>query len=150
MYIYLSLHLYTWKCLLIIGFPGGSDGKESACSVKNLPTVQETCVQTWVGKIPWRRKWQPIQVFLPGEFHGQWSLTGYSSYGCKEFDMTERLSLTPFFSLSPCLEGKFPVALVKTFKFLLIFSLEISLSCILSPSDRTCIFTRYLGRIIFF
>ena len=64
--------------------------------------------------------------------------------------MTEQLSLTPFFSLSPCLEGKSPGALVKTFKFLLIFSLEISLSSILSPSDRTCIFIRYLGRIIFF
>jgi len=64
--------------------------------------------------------------------------------------MTEQLSLTPFFSLSLCLEGKFPGALVKTFKFLLIFSVEISLSSILSPSYRTCIFIRYLGRILFF
>ena len=39
---------------------------------------------------------------------------------------------------------------MKTFKFLLIFSLEISLSSILSSSDRTCIFIRYLGRIMFF
>ena len=40
----------------------------------------------------WRRKWQPTPVFLPGEFHGQRSLPGYSSWGCKELDMTERLN----------------------------------------------------------
>jgi len=32
----------------------------------------------WIGKIPWRRAWQPTSVFLPGEFHGQRSLSGYS------------------------------------------------------------------------
>ena len=52
----------------------------------------------WVGKIPWRREWQPTPVFLPGEFHGQRSLAGYSPWGCKESDMTERLTLS--FSLS--------------------------------------------------
>ena len=46
--------------------------------VKNLPAVQETCTDLpWVGKTPWRREWQPTLVFLPGEFHGQWSLVGY-------------------------------------------------------------------------
>ena len=43
----------------------------------------------WVGKIPWRRKWQPAPVFLPGESHGQRSLAGYSPWGHKESDMTE-------------------------------------------------------------
>ena len=43
----------------------------------------------WVGKIPWRRKWLLIPVFLPGKFHGQRSLEGYSPWGCKESDMTE-------------------------------------------------------------
>ena len=37
----------------------------------------------WVGKIPWRRKWQPTPVFLPGESHGQRSLAGYSPWGHK-------------------------------------------------------------------
>jgi len=37
---------------------------------KDLPAMQETWVQAWVRKIPWRRKWQPTPVFLPGEFHG--------------------------------------------------------------------------------
>ena len=45
----------------------------------------------WVGKIPWRRKWQPTPVFLPGESHERRSLVGYSPWGCKESDMTERL-----------------------------------------------------------
>ena len=43
----------------------------------------------WVGKIPWRRAWQPTPVFLPGESHGQGSLMGYGPEGCKGLDMTE-------------------------------------------------------------
>ena len=35
----------------------------------------------WVGKISWRRKWQPTRVFLPGKFHGQWSLVSCSPWG---------------------------------------------------------------------
>ena len=43
----------------------------------------------WVGKIPWRRTWQPTPAFLPGESHGQRSLAGYSPWGHKESDTTE-------------------------------------------------------------
>ena len=46
----------------------------------------------WVRKIPWRRKWQPLPVVLPGKSHGQRSLAGYSPWAGKESDMTERLS----------------------------------------------------------
>ena len=63
--------------------------------VKNLPAMQETQeTQVWsrVRKIPWRRKWQPTPVFLPGESHGQRSLAGYSPWGHKELDMTEWIS----------------------------------------------------------
>ena len=45
----------------------------------------------WVGKIPWRRKWQPTLVFLPGKFHGQRSLASYNPWGGKELVMTELL-----------------------------------------------------------
>jgi len=45
-----------------------------------------------VRKIPWRREWQSTPVFLPGEFHGQRSLAGYSPWGCKELDTTEQPS----------------------------------------------------------
>ena len=43
----------------------------------------------WVGKIPWRRRWQPTPVFLLGEFHGQRNLVGYSPWGHKELDTTD-------------------------------------------------------------
>ena len=50
----------------------------------------------WVGKIPWRRKWQPTPVFLPGKSNGWRSLAGYCPWGRKELDMTERLHFTSF------------------------------------------------------
>ena len=46
----------------------------------------------WMGKIPCRRAWQPLPVFLPGESHGQRSLAGHSPRGCEELGTTERLS----------------------------------------------------------
>ena len=45
----------------------------------------------WVGKIPWRTKWQPTPVLLPGKSHGQRSPVGYSPWGRQESDTTERL-----------------------------------------------------------
>ena len=51
------------------GFPGGS-------VVKNSPVKQEHRFDPWVGKIPWRRKWQATPVFLPGKSHGERSLMG--------------------------------------------------------------------------
>ena len=42
----------------------------------------------WVGKMPWRREWEPTPVFLPGEFHGQRSLAGYHPQDCEKSDMT--------------------------------------------------------------
>jgi len=48
----------------------------------------------WVGKIPWRRKWQHTPIFLPGESHGQRSLVGYSPWGSKELDTSEGVTHT--------------------------------------------------------
>ena len=45
--------------------------------VKHLSAMQETWFDPWVGKVPWRRKWQLTPVFLPGKSHGQQSLVGY-------------------------------------------------------------------------
>ena len=45
-------------------------------------------VDPWVGKISWRRKWQPTPVSFPEKCHGQKSLAGYSPRGHKELDMT--------------------------------------------------------------
>ena len=55
-----------------------------------LFAMRETWLQ--IGKILWRRAWQPTPVFLPGEPHEQRSLVGYSPWGRKESDMTERLN----------------------------------------------------------
>ena len=66
-----------------------------AQTVKNPPAMQGTWVWSLVGKIPWRREWQPTPVFLSGEFHGQRSLVGYISWGHKELDTTEWLTHLP-------------------------------------------------------
>ena len=67
-----------------------------ALGVKNLPTdageAREEGLIPGSGGFPWRRKWQPTPVFSPGKFHGQRSLAGYSPWGHKESDTTERLS----------------------------------------------------------
>jgi len=53
--------------------------------LKNQPAMWEI----WVRKILWRREWLPTPVFLPGEFHGQRNLAGYSPWSCKELDISE-------------------------------------------------------------
>ena len=67
-----------------MGFPGSSDDKESACSARDPGWIPELVRSSG------RREWLPTLVFLPGEFHGQGSLVGYSSWG-DESDMTEGL-----------------------------------------------------------
>ena len=52
-------------------------------------TRDAAALDPWVGKIPWRRKWQPTPVFLPGESYGQRGLVGYSPWGRKESDTTK-------------------------------------------------------------
>ena len=51
----------------------------------------------WVGKIPWRKKWQPTPEFLPGEFHGQRSLVGCSPWDPTELDMSEQLTFSMYY-----------------------------------------------------
>ena len=58
-------------------FPGGSDGKESACNAGDLGLVPG------LGRFPGGGHGNPTPVFLPGEFHGQRSLAGYSPWGHK-------------------------------------------------------------------
>ena len=105
----------------ILGFPGGSVVKNPPAgeardvglipvlgrspgvgkwqpTLASLVAQRSICLQCgrpgfdpWVGKIPWRKKWQHTPVFLPGEPHGWRSLVGYSPRGRKESDTTERL-----------------------------------------------------------
>ena len=62
-------------------------GKKSICQCRRHG------FNPWEWKITWRRKWQPTRVFLPGKFHGQRSLAGFSPKRCKESDTTEQLSM---------------------------------------------------------
>ena len=59
--------------------------------VKNLLQCRRLGFDPWVGMIPWRRKWQPTLLLLPGKSHGRRSLVGYSLQGRKESDTTEQL-----------------------------------------------------------
>ena len=66
-----------------MGFPGSSDGKESAHSVGDLGSIPES------GRSPGEGNGKPTPAFLPGEFHGQKSLVGYILWGCKKSGTTE-------------------------------------------------------------
>ena len=67
------------------GFPSG-EWWRTACQCGRC---KRCGFDPWVGKIPWRREWQPVPVFLPGKSHGQRSLVGHSLWDHKESDMTE-------------------------------------------------------------
>ena len=66
-----------------VGFPGGSVGKESTCNAGDTGRCEFDPQDPQVGKILWRRAWQPTPVFLPGESHGQRSLVDSSPWGRK-------------------------------------------------------------------
>ena len=80
-----SLNIFLQYCVNICleGLCRWLSGKKFACECRRLG------FSPWVGKIPWRRKWQPSPVLLPGESHGQRSLVGYSPWGHTESDTTE-------------------------------------------------------------
>ena len=69
-----------------LGLPRWHSGKESTCQCRRCKRCR---FNPWVGKMPWRRKWQPTPVFLLEKSHGQRSFVGYSPWGGKESDTTE-------------------------------------------------------------
>ena len=76
---FLNLHLMS----SFLGFPGSA-------VVKNLPAkAGDTGSISGLGRSPGEGNGKPSPVFLPGKFHGERSLVGYSPWGCKESDMTE-------------------------------------------------------------
>jgi len=80
---------FTEVLLLHHGFPDG-------LVVKHPPAIAGDAgdrFDLWVGKMPWKRKWHPTSVFLPGKLNGQRSLLGDSPWGHKEQDTTKQLSM---------------------------------------------------------
>ena len=82
----------------LVGFPGGSEVKASACNVGDLGSItgsgrspedingnplQYSCLGNPMEDYPWRRKWKPTPVFLPGKSHGRRTLVAYSPWGCR-------------------------------------------------------------------
>ena len=96
--IFLNPFFFSWSCLyaqewdwllghmIALDFPGGTSGKEPAYQCRRH---KRRGFNPCIRKIPGKKAWQPTPVFLPGESHGQRSLTGYSPKGCKELDTTE-------------------------------------------------------------
>ena len=89
--------LWTVSQFCFMIFQVGVINTLSASLVAQMVRIHLQCRRPrftpWVGKIPWKRKWQPTPVFLPGEVHRQRSLVGYSLWGLKESDTTEQLIL---------------------------------------------------------
>ena len=68
-------HTHIYIYIVYMGFPGGTSGKEFTHQCRRHKRHR---FDPWVGKMRWRRAWQPAPVFLPGESHGQRSLVVYS------------------------------------------------------------------------
>ena len=85
------------------GFPGGSDGKESACSVGDLGLIPG------LGRSPGEENGYPLQYSCLEDPHGQKSLVGYSPWGHKESDTTERLHFTSLDKWDCCIHWLCPL-----------------------------------------
>ena len=90
--VIIYVQVFMWM-YVFIGLPRWHSGKESPWECRRL---KRQGFDLWVGRIPWRRKWQPTPVFLPGKFHGQRSLV---LWGCKESDTTEHAHTHIFITL---------------------------------------------------
>ena len=86
-HIYIHTHTHTYVC---------TPSSLVAQTVKHLLQCGRPGFDPWIGKIPWRRKWEPTPVFLSEKSHGWRSLVSYSPWGCKEPDTTERLLFLSF------------------------------------------------------
>ena len=81
------------RCIALptsLAFVSASDGKQFAYNAGDPGWIPG------LGRCLGEENWLPTPIFLPGEFHGQRSLVGYSPWVCKELDMTEQLTLSLF------------------------------------------------------
>ena len=77
--------LARWSCQMVQVV---KNSPANAGDARDLGTILGSR-DPWVGNIPWAKKWQPTPVFLPGDFHGQRNLAGYSPWDHKESETTE-------------------------------------------------------------
>ena len=107
----------------------------------------------WFRKFLWGRKWQPTPAFLSGKSHGWRSLAGYSPWGRKESDTTERFHFIFFFfsallCVIICLDmGQFPSALLRTWKLISGKFIELNNSFRQDGMERRVAFVWVLGRL---
>ena len=94
---------------MVTGFPGGREVTNLPVNARDASSIKQSAHQCkrcrfhpWVGKIPWRRKWQSIPVFLPGESHGQRSLQSYSPWGHRTEHACTRMITQPSPRLCVC------------------------------------------------
>ena len=76
-----------------MGFPGGSEVKATAWNAGDPGSIPGS------GRSPGEGNGKPLQFLLPGRSHGRRSLVGYSLWGCKESDTTERLHFLSLFTV---------------------------------------------------
>ena len=82
---------------LLCGFPGGASGQELACRCR-----RHKHKHTWVGKVSWKRKWQPTPLVLPGNFHAQRGVAGYSPRGLRvRHDRAPEYTNASYYTTSP-------------------------------------------------
>ena len=98
-----------------------------------MQETQETRVRFPVRNISWRKKWQPTPVFLPGKFHSQRSLVGYSPRGCNESDTTAHTWHSSVLLLLPVMEWDFRVCQLHLLVFLpvILVSVIMQFGCVL-------------------
>ena len=96
-----STHFYSWHTFFSFIYCPHTTYQNSQLPYSfSLSLSLHTHTHTHTHTVSWRRKWQPTPVFLPGEFHGQRKLVGYSPWSCQELDMTEGLTLSLSLSFS--------------------------------------------------
>ena len=93
-YHYFLIPAVPPEVLIALSFPGGASGKEPVCQCRRF---KRCGFDPGVWKIPWRRKWQPNPIFLPGESHRQRSLMSYSPWGHTVRHNWSNLACTHYF-----------------------------------------------------
>ena len=87
----------------VVGLPGWLSCEEPTCQYRRH---ERRRFDPWVGKIPWRKVWQPTPVLLPRESHGQRSQAVYGPSSHKESDMTKATSHGPFLPIGAGLASR--------------------------------------------